>query len=47
MMFGNCDAIAIFSIYDQFGAIWKWDSGRIVWKTYYVFIDSNPLSYEN
>ena len=28
----NCDAIAIFPIYGQFGAIWKPDSGRIVLK---------------
>ena len=30
----NCDVIAIFPIYSQFGAIWKPDSGRIVCKTY-------------
>ena len=39
----NCDAIAIFPIYGQFGVIWKPDSGRIVCKTY-VFINSNLLS---
>ena len=30
VMSGSCDVIAIFSIYGQFGAIWKPDSGRIV-----------------
>ena len=29
----NRDAIVIFSIYDQFGVIWKPDSGLIVCKT--------------
>ena len=28
----NCDVIAIFQIYGQFGAIWKPDSGEIVCK---------------
>ena len=42
----NCDVIAIFPIYGQFGAIWKPDSGRIVCKTY-VSIISNLLSYKN
>ena len=42
----NCDAIAIFPTYDQFGAIWKPDSGRIVYKTY-VFVNSNLSSYKN
>ena len=42
----NCDVIVIFSIYGQFGAIWKPDSGRIVCKTYF-FINSNLLSYKN
>ena len=41
----NCDTIAIFAIYSQFGAIWKPDSGRIVCKTY-VLINSNLLSYK-
>ena len=45
-MLENCDAIAIFSIYSQFGAIWKPDSGRRVCKTY-IFINSNLLSYKN
>ena len=42
----NCDVIAIFQIYNQFGAIWKPDSGCIVCKTY-IFINSNLLFYEN
>ena len=43
---GNCDVIAIFLIYIQFGAIWKPDSGRLAFKTY-VFLNSNLLSYKN
>ena len=42
----NCDVIAIFSIYAQFGAIQKPDSGLIVCKIH-VFISSNILSYKN
>ena len=42
----NCDANAIFSIYDQFEAIRKPDFGRRVYKTY-IFINSNLLSYKN
>ena len=42
----NGDIIAIFPIYDQFGAIWKPDSGRIVCKTF-IFINSNLLSCKN
>ena len=42
----NCDVIAIFLIYGQFGAIRKQDSGRLVCKIY-VFINSNLLSYKN
>ena len=41
-----CDVIAIFSIYRQFGAIRKPDSGGIVCKTY-ISINSNLLSYKN
>ena len=41
----NCDVIVIFLINDQFGAIRKPDSGRIVCKTY-VFISSNLLFYK-
>ena len=40
----NCVVIVIFPIYDQFGAIWKLDSGRIVCKNY-IFIKSNLLSF--
>ena len=32
-MLEKCDAIVIFPIYGQFGAIQKSDLGRIVWKT--------------
>ena len=42
----NCDAILFFPVYDQFGAIRKLDSGRIVCKTY-LFINSNLVSYKN
>ena len=42
----NRGVIAIFPIYNQFGAIWKPDSGCIVSKTYIV-INSNLLSYKN
>ena len=40
VMSENCDVIAIFSIYGQFGAIRKPDSGHIVSK-FYIFINSN------
>ena len=33
-MSANCDATVVFSIYGQFGAIRKPDSGRLVYKTY-------------
>ena len=46
LMLENCDVIVIFPIYGQFGAIRKLDSGRIVCK-FYVFINSNLLSYKN
>ena len=46
IMSKNCDIIAIFLIYGQFGEIGKPDSGCIVCKTY-IFIDSNLLSYKN
>ena len=42
----NRDVTAILSIYDQFGTIWKPNSGRIVCKTY-IFINNNLLSYKN
>ena len=45
IMSENCDAIAIFPIYDHFGAIWKPDSRRIVCKTY-IYTSSNLLSYK-
>ena len=43
----NCDAIAIFPIYGQFGAIRKPDPGRIICKTYILINSSNLLSYKN
>ena len=45
VMSENCDVIAIFPLYGQFGAIRKPDSGGIVCKTY-IFINSNLLSYK-
>ena len=42
----NYNVIDIFSIYGQFGAIWKSDSGHIVYKTF-IFVTSNFLSYKN
>ena len=42
----NYDAIVIFLIYDQFGAIQKLDSGRILCKTY-IFINRNLISFKN
>ena len=49
VMSKNCDTIAIFLIYSQFGAIRKPDSGRTVWKTliFNIFINSYLLSYKN
>ena len=46
VMLIDCDIIAIFPIYGQFGAIWNPDSGRIVCKIY-IFIKGNFLSYKN
>ena len=46
VMSENCDVIAIFLIYRQFGAIRKPDFGRIVCKTY-ILINSKLLSYKN
>ena len=43
VMSANCDAVAFFSIYDQFAAIRKSDSGRMVYRTH-IFINSNLLS---
>ena len=45
-MLENWSVIVIFSIYSQFGAIRKRDSGCIVNKTY-ILIKSNLLSYKN
>ena len=42
----NCDVVVIFSIYGQFGAISKPDSGLRVCKSY-IFINNNLLSYKN
>ena len=46
VMSANCDAIVIFTIFDQFEAIWKPDSLRMVCKTH-IFINSNLLSCKN
>ena len=43
VMSKNCDAIIVFPIYGQFGAIQQPDSGRMIFKTY-IFIESNLLS---
>ena len=45
-MSANCDVMVIFPIYDQFGAIWKPDFGRIVCKTY-IFSNSKLLFCKN
>ena len=37
VMSRNCDVIVIFPIYGQIGAIWKPDSGCIVYKTFFFF----------
>ena len=42
----NCDIIAIFPIYGQFGAIREPDSRGIVYKTY-ISIKNNILFYKN
>ena len=46
VMSKNYDAIAIFPIYGQFGAIRKPDSGWIVCRAY-IFIKSNLFPYKN
>ena len=46
VMSANCDIIAIFPAYGQFGAIRKPDSGCLICKTY-IFIKSNLLSYKD
>ena len=45
LMSEDCDVIAIFPIYDHFGAIWKLDYRRIVCKTY-ISSNSDLLSYK-
>ena len=42
----NCDAMVIFWILGQFGAIRKPDSGCMVGNTY-IFISSNFVSYKH
>ena len=44
VVLANCDVIVFFQIYCQFAAIWKPDSGHMVYKTC-IFINSNLLSY--
>ena len=46
VMLTNFDVIVVFTIYGQFGAIRKLDSGFIVCKTY-ISINSNLLYYKN
>ena len=45
VMSTSCYVIVIFPIYDQFEAIRKPDSGRMVCKTY-IFINRNLLFYK-
>ena len=42
----NGDVIVLFPIYGQSAAIWKPDSGYMVYKTY-IFIKNNLLSSKN
>ena len=46
-MSANCDIIAIFPIYSQFGAIQKPDCGRRMISETFIFINSNFLSYKH
>ena len=46
VMSTNCNVNVFFLIYDQFAAILKPDSGRMVYKTY-ISINSNVLSKKN
>ena len=46
VMLANCDVVVFFTIYDQFAAIWRPDSGRMVYKTY-IFINSNLFVLQN
>ena len=41
-----CDAVVIFPIYGQFGAIRQLDYGYMICKTY-ININSNLLSYKS
>ena len=45
-IWANCDVIVFYPIYDQSAAIWKPDSGRMVYKTY-IYIKNNLLPYKN
>ena len=45
VMSENYDVIFIFPIYDQFGAIWKPNSGCIVYKKN-IFVESRLLDYK-
>ena len=42
----NFDAILVFLIYGQSGAIWQTHSGCLVCETY-IFVKSSLLSYKN
>ena len=42
----NCDVMVFLPIYGRFAAIWKSDSGHMVYKTY-IFINNKLLSYKN
>ena len=44
-MLANCNIIVIFTIYGQFGAIQE-QSFRLVVRKFYIFINSNFLSYK-
>ena len=46
VMSENCDVIAIFQIFGQFGAVRRPDCGYRVCKSH-VFSNSNLLSYKN
>ena len=45
IMSTNCDFIVFFSIYDQFAAMGKLNSGRMVYKIY-IFINNNFSSHK-
>ena len=47
VMSENCDVIAIFPIYGQFGAFWKPDFGRIVCKTFSLIVTFYLTKTEN